>query len=99
MHYYSKLPQDSPVDVAFILDPMLATGGSATMAYDAMQNWGVKTIKMLSIIAAPEGIERLQRDCPGIELHTCVVDERLNENKFIVPGLGDAGDRIFNTSG
>ena len=99
VHYYSKLPQDSPVDVAFILDPMLATGGSATMAYDAMQDWGVKTIKMLSIIAAPEGIERLQRDCPGIELHTCVVDERLNDNKFIVPGLGDAGDRIFNTSG
>lgn len=99
VHYYSKLPADSPVDVAFILDPMLATGGSAKMACEAMNSWGVKTIKMLSIIAAPEGIASLQDQFPGIEVHTCVVDERLNDDKFIVPGLGDAGDRIFNTSG
>ena len=99
VHYYSKLPKSSPVDVAFILDPMLATGGSAAMACQQMQDWGVKRIKMISIIAAPEGIERLQTEFPQIEIHTCVVDERLNENKFIVPGLGDAGDRIFNTSG
>lgn len=99
VHYYSKLPPDSPVDVAFILDPMLATGGSAAMACEAMRNWGVPKIKMLSIISAPEGIERLQQDFSDIDIHTCVIDERLNENKFIVPGLGDAGDRIFNTTG
>lgn len=99
VHYYSKLPPDSPVDVAFILDPMLATGGSAAMACEAMRNWGVSKIKMLSIISAPEGIERLQQEFSDIDIHTCVVDERLNENKFIVPGLGDAGDRIFNTTG
>ncbi len=99
VHYYSKLPEKSPVDVAFILDPMLATGGSAAMAYKQMKDWGVETIKMISIIAAPEGIIRLKSEFPDIEIHTCVVDERLNENKFIVPGLGDAGDRIFNTTG
>lgn len=99
VHYYSKLPESSPVDVAFILDPMLATGGSASMACETMLNWGVNKIKMLSIIAAPEGIERMQSEFPNIDIHTCVIDEKLNENKFIVPGLGDAGDRIFNTSG
>ncbi len=99
VHYYSKLPESSPVDVAFILDPMLATGGSAAMACETMKKWGVKKIKMLSIIAAPEGIERMRSEFPNIDIHTCVIDEKLNENKFIVPGLGDAGDRIFNTSG
>jgi uracil phosphoribosyltransferase len=99
VHYYSKLPKSSPVDVAFVLDPMLATGGSAAMAIEALEQWGVKHIKMLAIIAAPEGIERLQQQFPKVELHTCVVDEKLNEDHFIVPGLGDAGDRIFNTVG
>jgi uracil phosphoribosyltransferase len=99
IHYYSKLPESSPVDVAFILDPMLATGGSAAMACQQMMDWGVERIKMLSIIAAPEGIARLRNDFPAVEIHTCVVDDRLNEDKFIVPGLGDAGDRIFNTTG
>lgn len=99
VHYYSKLPESSPVDVAFILDPMLATGGSAAMACQTMREWGVKRIKMLSIIAAPEGMERLQQEHPEIEIFACVVDQKLNDNKFIVPGLGDAGDRIFNTSG
>ena len=99
VHYYSKLPESSPVDVAFILDPMLATGGSAALACQTMKDWGVSTIKMLSIIAAPEGVEALQAEFPEIEIHTCVIDERLNDQKFIVPGLGDAGDRIFNTSG
>ena len=95
--YYSKLPESSPVDVAFVLDPMLATGGSAALACETLINWGVANIKMLSIISAPEGIERMNREFPQIELHTCVVDECLNEQSFIVPGLGDAGDRIFNT--
>ncbi len=99
IHYYSKLPEQSPVDVAFVLDPMLATGGSATMACQSLTEWGVPRIKMLSIISAPEGVARLQAEFPDVELHTCTIDERLNEDKFIVPGLGDAGDRIFNTTG
>ena len=99
VRYYSKLPEKKPVDVAFVLDPMLATGGSAIMACKALEEWGVPKTKMLSIIAAPEGIERFQQECPGVEIHTCVVDEGLNEHNFIVPGLGDAGDRIFNTTG
>ena len=99
VHYYSKLPPGNPVDIAFVLDPMLATGGSAIMACQTAVEWGVPKIKMLSIIAAPEGIEKLQTEIPEIEIHTCVVDQCLNEHKFIVPGLGDAGDRIFNTTG
>ena len=99
VHYYSKLPAKSTVDIAFVLDPMLATGGSASMACRALTDWGVPRIKMLSIIAAPEGVERLQTDFPDVEILTCVIDEGLNEDKFIVPGLGDAGDRIFNTTG
>lgn len=99
VHYYSKLPPGSPVDVAFVLDPMLATGGSASSACEALQAWGVRLIKLLAIIAAPEGIARLESEFPDLEIHCCVIDERLNEQKFIVPGLGDAGDRIFNTTG
>ena len=99
VHYYSKLPPGSPVDLAFVLDPMLATGGSACMACKALSKWGVPSIKMLSIIAAPEGIKRLQNEFSDVEIHTCVIDESLNSQKFIVPGLGDAGDRIFNTTG
>ena len=99
VHYYSKLPPRSPVDVAFVLDPMLATGGSASMACQSVIEWGVPQIKMLSIISAPEGIAKLQNEFPDVEIHTCVIDQKLNENKFIVPGLGDAGDRIFNTLG
>ena len=97
IHYYSKLPDGSPVDVAFVVDPMLATGGSALMAVQALRKWGVAEIRILSLIAAPEGISRLQDESPGVGIHACAVDDRLNENHFIVPGLGDAGDRIFNT--
>ena len=96
--YYNKLPESATVDFAFVLDPMLATGGSAQMACETLTRWGVSKIKMLSIIAAPEGIERLQNEFPDIAIHTCALDERLNDQKFIVPGLGDAGDRIFNTT-
>ena len=99
VRYYCKLPENSPVDMAFVLDPMLATGGSASMAIGALKEWGVKSIKMLSIISAPEGIEFLETEHPDVEIHTCVIDKCLNENKFIVPGLGDAGDRIYNTTG
>ena len=96
--YYNKLPESSPVDVAFVLDPMLATGGSAALACQTLINWGVSNIKMLSIISAPEGIKRMTEEFPEIEVHTCVIDECLNESSYIVPGLGDAGDRIFNTN-
>eukprot|EP01068_Selenidium_serpulae_P008662 Selendium_serpulae@DN5040_c0_g1_i3.p2 len=95
--YYSKLPPSSPVDIAFVLDPMLATGGSAALAVKALEDWGVRQIFMLSIIAAPEGVAKLSKDFPELSIITCAVDSHLNENKFIVPGLGDAGDRIFNT--
>ncbi len=99
VHYYSKLPEGSPVKMAFVLDPMLATGGSAAMAISALKDWGVPSIKMLSIISAPEGISHIEKEFPEVEIHTCVIDECLNEDKYIVPGLGDAGDRIYNTSG
>lgn len=99
VEYYSKLPDGRAVDVAMVLDPMLATGGSAIMAYQTLKRWGVSQIKLLSIIAAPEGVQRLEQECPELELFVCAVDEKLNDHKFIVPGLGDAGDRIFNTSG
>jgi len=97
VEYYSKLPAGRPVDLAMVLDPMLATGGSAVSAYNSLLRWGVKRIKLLSIIAAPEGIDRLQHECPDLEVFVCAVDKGLNQQNFIVPGLGDAGDRIFNT--
>jgi uracil phosphoribosyltransferase len=99
VQYYSKLPPRSPVDVAFVLDPMLATGGSASMICRILTDWGAPSIKMLSILSTPEGVARLQSEFPDVEIHTCVIDEGLNEHKFIVPGLGDAGDRTFNTQG
>jgi len=97
VEYYSKLPPGKPVDVGLIVDPMLATGGSAELAYQTLKNWGVKKISLLSIIAAPEGTDRLSESCPDLELFVCSIDQKLNEQKFIVPGLGDAGDRIFRT--
>ena len=97
VEYYSKLPATEPVDVALVVDPMLATGGSVNMALAALQRWGVAHIKVLSIIAAQPGIEAVQRQFPAAEIYVCGIDPELNARKFIVPGLGDAGDRIFNT--
>jgi uracil phosphoribosyltransferase len=97
VRYYNKIPGDAPVEVAFVVDPMLATGGSAVAALSTLTEWGVPDIRLLSIIAAPEGIEEVQRHFPETSIYVCVVDECLNDRKFIVPGLGDAGDRIFNT--
>ncbi len=97
VEYYSKLPQTRPVDVALLLDPMLATGGSALAALGALQRWGVKQVKVLSVIASREGVETVQREFPDAQIFVCVIDAELNSRKFIVPGLGDAGDRIFNT--
>ena len=99
VHYYDKLPADKPVDVAFVVDPMLATGGSAVAALTTLTNWGVTDLRLLSLIAAPEGVEEVQGRFPDVAITVCVIDECLNEQKFIVPGLGDAGDRIFNTQG
>jgi uracil phosphoribosyltransferase len=98
VEYYCKLPTGHPADVALILDPMLATGGSIRMAVASLKRWGVSDIRVLSIIAAPEGIELLHQEAPDVPLYVANVDEQLNANKFIVPGLGDAGDRIFNTA-
>jgi len=97
VRYYDKLPTDRPPDRAFILDPMLATGGSVAEAANLLIQWGVSEIRMLAIVAAPEGIQRLRTECPQVRIFTGAVDRELNDRKFILPGLGDAGDRIFNT--
>ncbi|MCA9037028.1 MAG: uracil phosphoribosyltransferase [Planctomycetaceae bacterium] len=97
VHYYDKLPDSHPPQLAIIADPMLATGGSICMAADALKRWGVPKIQVVSIIAAPEGIARVQVDHPDVGILTCAIDRQLNEKKYICPGLGDAGDRIFNT--
>jgi uracil phosphoribosyltransferase len=97
VHYYDQLPAANPPDVALLLDPMLATGGSACMALEALQRWKVPQVLMLSIISAPEGIQRVTSQFPDVRIFTCEIDRCLNEKKYIVPGLGDAGDRIFNT--
>jgi uracil phosphoribosyltransferase len=95
--YYKKLPKAEPVDIGIIVDPMLATGGSALAAIDALKEWGVPRIKVAAIIAAPEGIEAVTKKHPNVQLYLCARDERLNEQGYIVPGLGDAGDRMCNT--
>lgn len=97
VEYYQKLPEQSPVDLALILDPMLATGGSANAAVQAIQSWGVPHISLLALIAAPEGIHAVQQATPDIEIYVGSIDQHLNDRAYIVPGLGDAGDRIFNT--
>lgn len=97
VRYYDKIPRDQQVNVAFIVDPMLATGGSANMAIDILKECAVSEIRMLSIIAAPEGIRAVQKQHPDVDLYSCTIDDHLNDQSYIVPGLGDAGDRIFNT--
>ena len=95
--YYSKLPPERPVDIGLILDPMLATGGSAVDALTTLREWGVPHVKLLSLIASEEGVKRVECEFPTSQIYVCQVDPDLNDRKFIVPGLGDAGDRIFNT--
>ncbi len=96
VEYYKKLPPGDAVDVALVLDPMLATGGSAVAALEAIADWGVSQTKLLSMIAAPEGLQRVHDRFPETTIYVCAIDSHLNENGYIVPGLGDAGDRIFN---
>jgi uracil phosphoribosyltransferase len=97
VEYYSKLPEKEPVEVAMVVDPMLATGGSATAALAALKRWGVPRLKVLSIIASKDGVAAVEREHPEADIYVCAIDPELNDRKFIVPGLGDAGDRIFNT--
>ena len=97
VEYYCKMPTDIAEREVIILDPMLATGGSASAAIQFIKNYEVKHVKLMNIIAAPEGIERVHRDHPDVDIYVAAVDERLNEHGYIVPGLGDAGDRIFGT--
>jgi uracil phosphoribosyltransferase len=97
IQYYNRLPIAPTVDVCLILDPMLATGGSATATAQILKDWGAKNIKYVGIIAAPEGIKRLQTAHPDVEIYLGAIDDHLNENAYIVPGLGDAGDRQFGT--
>lgn len=98
VEYYNKLPIEPTVSMCLILDPMLATGGSAVATADILKRWGVRKVKFLGLIGAPEGIEKMQKHHPGIPIHLACVDERLNEKGYIVPGLGDAGDRQFGTA-
>lgn len=97
VEYYSKLPVSEPIDVALVVDPMLATGGSITAALAALTRWGVPQLKVLSVIASQVGVEAVSVQFPKTQIYVCAVDPELNSRKFIVPGLGDAGDRIFNT--
>lgn len=98
VQYYNKLPVSPTVQVCIVLDPMLATGGSATATVDLLKKWGAQRIKYMGIIAAPEGIKTLHDAHPDVDIHIAAVDEKLNEIGYIVPGLGDAGDRQFGTA-
>ena len=95
--YYCKMPKDIAERDVLITDPMLATGGSATAAISFIKEYGCRSIKLMCILAAPEGIKRIREDHPDVDIYVAAVDEKLNDHGYIVPGLGDAGDRIFGT--
>ena len=97
VEYYCKMPADIAERDVIVLDPMLATGGSASAAITFIKGYGCKHIKLMNVLAAPEGIECIMKDHPDVEIYVAGVDEKLNEHAYIVPGLGDAGDRIFGT--
>ena len=98
VEYYRKLPERPTVEVGLVLDPMLATGGSATLALETLRDWGVPRVMMLSLIASADGAAAVAEQFPGVQVVAAAVDATLDDRKFIVPGLGDAGDRIFNTT-
>ncbi len=98
VEYYNKLPIEPTVSVCLILDPMLATGGSAVATVDVVKRWGVSRIKFVAMIASPEGLDVMQKAHPDVPIHLAAIDDRLNEIGYIVPGLGDAGDRQFGTA-
>jgi uracil phosphoribosyltransferase len=95
--YYNKLPPEADRDLCFVVDPMLATGGSAVAALDILKNWGLKRIKYIALIAAPEGVSTLQKAHADVPIHLAALDSHLDDKSYIVPGLGDAGDRQFGT--
>ena len=95
--FYAKLPQDYKDRTAIIIDPMFATGGTAIDAVRFLKEKGIKNIKFISIIAAPEGLKKFSEIYPDVPVYVAAIDEKLNEKGYIVPGLGDAGDRVFNT--
>ncbi len=95
--YYNRLPKDCPDDHVVVLDPMLATGGSARDAVTVLKDWGAEWIKFVGIIAAPEGVRELQEHHPDVDVYVATLDRELDSNRFIRPGLGDAGDRLFGT--
>lgn len=97
IEYYCKLPPDIEQRTVILCDPMLATGGSASAAITMIKKRGVKSIKLLNLVAAPEGVARVQEDHPDVDIYVAALDDHLNEHAYIVPGLGDAGDRIFGT--
>lgn len=97
VEYYCKLPTDTQIRDFLVLDPMLATGGSSTDAIRLLKERGCKNIKLVCIIAAPEGVKVVQREHPDVDIFIAALDEKLNEHSYIVPGLGDAGDRLFGT--
>jgi len=97
VEYYNKLPDSATVDLCLILDPMLATGGSATAAIEVLKRWGAARIKLVNLIAAPEGVRAVQDAHPDVPVYTAALDRQLNEKGYIMPGLGDAGDRQFGT--
>ena len=97
VEYYNKLPDSATVDLCLILDPMLATGGSATAAIEVLKRWGATRIKLINLIAAPEGVAAVSAAHPDVEIYCAALDRQLNEKGYIMPGLGDAGDRQFGT--
>jgi len=95
--YFAKFPSNMPDAVVMVLDPMLATGGSASAAVTMLKKRNAKIIKLVCLVGAPEGVKRMQEDHPDVDIYLAALDEKLNEHGYIVPGLGDAGDRIFGT--
>ncbi|BDR56179.1 uracil phosphoribosyltransferase [Xylocopilactobacillus apis] len=95
--YFVKMPSDIDKRILFVVDPMLATGGSANMAIEALKKRGAKSIRLVVLVAAPEGVKEVQEKNPDVDIYAAALDERLNDNGYIVPGLGDAGDRLFGT--
>ncbi len=98
VEYYNKLPDSATVDLCLILDPMLATGGSATAAIEVLKRWGASRIKLVNLICAPEGLDAVTKAHPDVDIYSAGVDRQLNEHGYILPGLGDAGDRQFGTA-
>jgi uracil phosphoribosyltransferase len=95
--YYNKFPQEVTCSKAYVLDPMLATGGTAVAALSTVKEWGCSNVSLVCLLASPEGIKAVEAEHPDVKIYLAHVDERLNEKGYILPGLGDAGDRIFST--